>query len=375
MNMAKNFYADFIKQLLAKAGIHINGSNPWDITVHNDAFYERVFKEGSIGLGESYMDGMWECKQLDELMYRIISTNLSEYIKWDFKKAILLIKAKLFNLQSISRSRDVAYKHYDIGNVLYESMLDSRMIYSCAYWENALTLDEAQEAKLDLICRKLKLKAGEMVVDIGCGWGGFARFAAENYQVNVLGITISEEQAKKAASLCAGLSVEIRIQDYRTLEGEFDKVVSIGMFEHVGYKNYQGYMDTVQRILKQDGLFLLHCIGGNHSAIVADPWIDKYIFPNGMIPSIFQIDKATQGKLILEDWHNIGLHYDRTLMEWLRRFTKSWPQLNDKYDQRFYNMWVYYLSCSAASFRAKSNNVWQIVFSQRSSRNAYQSVR
>lgn len=373
--MAKNFYVDFIKQLLSKAGIEINGSQPWDMSIHNDAFYERVFREGSIGLGETYMEGMWDCEQLDECMYRIISTNLADYIKWDFKKALLLIKARMFNLQSVSRSRDVAYKHYDIGNVLYEAMLDSRMIYSCAYWENALTLEEAQEAKLDLICRKLKLKPGEMVVDIGCGWGGFARFAAEKYQVNVLGITISEEQAKKAAIVCAGLPVEIRIQDYRTLEGEFDKVVSIGMFEHVGYKNYQGYMDTVQRILKKDGLFLLHCIGGNRSAIVADPWIDKYIFPNGMIPSIYQIDQATQGKFILEDWHNIGLHYDRTLMEWLKRFKDSWPQLKDKYDQRFYNMWVYYLSCSAASFRAKSNNVWQIVFSQPTSRIAYKSVR
>jgi cyclopropane-fatty-acyl-phospholipid synthase len=369
------FYKDTVNKILKNADIIVNGSRPWDIEVKDDSFYNKVFSQGSLGLGESYMNGLWSCQDLDEFMFRVINGDLANSVSVNFKTFIYVLRSKLFNLQTVRRSRDVAIKHYDIGNELYENMLDKRMIYSCAYWEKATSLEEAQEEKLDLICRKLKLLPGQKVLDIGCGWGGFAKFAAEKYQVEVVGITISEEQAKLARKICEDLPVTILVEDYRNLTESFDRVVSIGMFEHVGYKNYETYMKIVHGVLKKDGLFLLHCIGSNQTVTTADPWINKYIFPNGMIPSVAQIGKAIENKFILEDWQNIGPFYDRTLIEWLNRFKNAWPSIRKKYDERFYKMWVYYLSCCAASFRAKRNDLWQIVFSRVEDNVLYKSVR
>jgi len=321
------------------------------------------------------MDSLWDCEQLDELLFRALRADLENEAPKSLKLAVYLLRSKLFNLQTEKRAWEVGRKHYDAGNDLYEAMLDKRMMYSCAYWEKAGTLDEAQEQKLDLICRKLKLQPGLSVLDIGCGWGGFAAYAAEKYQVEVTGITISKEQAKLARERCQNLPVEIRVQDYRELDEQFDRVVSIGMFEHVGYKNYDTYMQVVKRALKEKGLFLLHCIGGNSSVTATDPWINKYIFPNGMMPSIAQIGRSAEQKFILEDWQNFGVFYDRTLMEWLKRFKNAWNALKDRYDDRFYRMWTYYLCASAASFRAKKTSLWQLVFSQPSNLDYYQSIR
>jgi cyclopropane-fatty-acyl-phospholipid synthase len=248
-------------------------------------------------------------------------------------------------------------------------------MYSCAYWTSAETLDQAQENKLELICQKLKLLPGQRVLDIGCGWGGFAQYAAEKYKVEVVGITISKQQLQLAKDRCANLPVEIRLQDYRGLNEKFDRIVSIGMFEHVGYKNYADYMQTVRNALNDDGLFLLHTIGGNSSLTTIDPWINTYIFPNAMMPSVAQIGQSIENKFILEDWHNLGSHYDLTLMAWMSRFKHAWSQIREKYDERFYRMWIYYLSICAASFRAKRNNLWQIVLSPPTNLNAYVSVR
>lgn len=369
------FYKEFVNNLLKNADIVINGSRPWDIEVQDDSFYKTVFNKGSLGLGESYMDGIWDCQKLDEFMFRVIKGDLANSISLNLKTLLYTLKSKVFNLQSVGKSKEVARRHYDIGNELYENMLDKRMIYSCAYWENAASLEEAQEEKLDLICRKLKLEPGHKVLDIGCGWGGFAKFASEKYQVDVVGITISEEQAKLAKEICKDLPVQILVKDYRSLQERYDRVVSIGMFEHVGYKNYKTYMNVVHRVLEKDGLFLLHCIGGNKTETKTDPWINKYIFPNGMIPSVAQIGKAIEKKFILEDWHNIGPFYDRTLIEWLKRFKNTWPKFSNNYDDRFYKMWIYYLSCCAATFRAKKNDLWQIVFSKAEDNVFYKSVR
>src|SRR5690554_5153264 len=368
------FYKEFVNKLLNNADVVINGSRPWDIKVQDDSFYTVVFNNGSLGLGESYMNGLWDCQHLDEFMFRVIKEDLANSISLNFQSLLYNLKSKVFNLQTVRKSKEVARQHYDIGNELYESMLDKRMIYSCAYWENATSLEEAQEEKLDLICKKLKLEPGHKVLDIGCGWGGFAKFASEKYQVEVIGITISEEQAKVARKICEKLPVTILVEDYRNLTERFDRIVSIGMFEHVGYKNYETYMKIVHQTLKRDGLFLLHCIGSNRTVTSADPWINKYIFPNGMIPSVSQIGKAIENKFILEDWQNIGPFYDRTLLEWLKRFKNTWPTLKNKYDERFYRMWVYYLSCCAASFRAKRNDLWQIVFSRVEDNVLYKSV-
>jgi cyclopropane-fatty-acyl-phospholipid synthase len=242
-------------------------------------------------------------------------------------------------------------------------MLDRRMIYSCGYWKDASTLDEAQEAKLDLACRKLGLEPGMRLLDIGCGWGGMAKFAAERYGVSVVGITVSREQAEYARKLCAGLPIEIQVEDYHAHQGEYDRIVSIGMFEHVGHRNYHTYFRTARRLLKPDGLFLLHTIGGNVSLTRTDPWIEKYIFPNGMIPSPRQITHAIERMFVIEDWHNFGADYDTTLMAWLANFERAWPQLKATYDERFHRMWRYYLMISAATFRTRSDQLFQLLLS------------
>jgi len=266
-----------VETLLAHADVKIGGERPWDIQVHDERLFARVLAEGALGLGESYMDGWWDCERLDEFFQRVLTAELDTKVR-PLREVVWLAQARLLNLQKPSRAYEVGKRHYDIGNDLCERMLDSRLIYSSGYWKEATTLEEAQEAKLEL-------EPGMRVLDIGCGWGGTARYAAERYGVEVVGITVSEEQARHAQHLCRGLPVEIRLQDYRDVEGPFDRVLSLGMFEHVGYKNYVTYMKVVRDCLKEDGLFLLHTIGGNRSVTRANPWTERYIFPNSMLPS------------------------------------------------------------------------------------------
>jgi cyclopropane-fatty-acyl-phospholipid synthase len=351
-----------VEQLLSLADVMIDGDRPWDLRVHDDRLYERVLAQGRLGLGESYMDGWWDCDRVDEFCRWLLEAELDTKVR-PWQDLPHVFRAKLLNLQRPSRAFDVGRHHYDIGNELYRRMLDERMIYSCGYWQDAATLDEAQAAKLDLVCRKLGLRPGMRVLDIGCGWGGTARFAAERYGVSVLGITVSQEQVELARETCAGCDVEIRFQDYRDLEGEFDRVLSLGMFEHVGYKNYRTFMRIVREHLKDDGLFLLHTIGGNRTVASTDPWTERYIFPNSMLPSARQIAAAIERSFVLEDWHSFGTDYDVTLMCWYRNFEDAWPELQERYDERFHRMWRYFLLASAGSFRARKNQVWQIVLS------------
>ena len=351
-----------VEQLLSFADVGINGHRPWDIHVHNEYFYIMVLRSGSLGLGETYMEKMWDSRQLDEFIYRVIKADLPRKIH-SSADYLFFLQAILMNLQSPSRAYEVGERHYDIGNDLYRLMLDRRMIYSCGFWKHATSLDEAQEAKLDMVCRKLGLTPGMRVLDIGCGWGGMAKFAAENYGVDVVGITISHEQAALAKERCAGLPIDIRLQDYRNLDGNFDRILSLGMFEHVGYKNYRIFMATVHRLLKDNGLFLLHTIGNNQTQKTTDCWIHKYIFPNSMLPSASQITRAYEEFFVLEDWHNFGADYDKTLMHWFDNFNESWQTLENSYDERFYRMWKYYLLSCAGSFRARKYQLWQIVLS------------
>ncbi|MGD8868248.1 MAG: cyclopropane fatty acyl phospholipid synthase [Gemmatimonadales bacterium] len=363
-----------VEELLAKADVAINGVRPWDIRVHEDGLYARVLAEGALGLGESYMDGWWDCDQLDEFFRRILAAELDRQVK-PTADLLRVARAKLLNRQNPRRAYEIGRRHYDIGNDLYERMLDERMIYSCGYWKDAATLDEAQEAKLDLVCRKLGLTSGMRVLDIGCGWGGTARFAAERYGVEVMGITVSKEQASHAEELCRGLPVEIRLQDYRDLEGLYDRVLSLGMIEHVGYKNYRTYLEAVRRCLGDDGLFLVQTIGGNASVTRTNAWTERYIFPNSMLPSAQQITEAAEGLFVLEDWHSFGADYDKTLLSWHRNFEAAWPALRKEYGDRFYRMWRYYLLSSAGGFRARSTQLWQIVLSPKGVPGGYRSVR
>lgn len=363
-----------VKKLLALAGITVNGSRPWDITVHNAGVYQRILADGSVGLGESYMDGWWDCKALDQFFFRVLRADLATKIEPNAKLLIAILKAKLFNLQRKSRAFVIGEKHYDIGNDLYTAMLDKRLTYTCGYWKNAKNLDEAQEAKLDLVCRKLGLKPGQKVLDIGCGWGSFAKYAAEKYKAKVVGITVSQEQVKLAKQLCKGLPVEIKLQDYRDVNEQFDHIVSLGMFEHVGEKNYRAYMEVAYRCLKDDGLFLLHTIGDS-TGTRGNLWILKYIFPAGVIPWPKEIAEAVEGLFTIEDWHNFGADYDPTLMAWFRNFDKQWGTLKANYGERFYRMWKYYLLSCAGGFRARHNELWQIVLSKKGVMGGYQSVR
>lgn len=368
-------FKHFVQEILSDAGIVINGLQPWDIQVMNEGLYQRVFKEGSLGLGESYMDGWWECGKLDEFFCKVLAVNPEEKIRKNWKLLLHHMRSIILNKGRKSRAFRVGEKHYDIGNELYRLMLDKRMAYSCGYWKNAKTLDEAQEAKLELICRKLNLQPGMKVLDIGCGWGSFAKYAAEKYKVSIVGVTVSKEQMELGRELCKGLPVEIRLQDYRDLNEKFDHVVSVGMFEHVCYKNYRTYMQTVHRCLKDNGLFLLHTIGNNQSRVSTDPWMDKYIFPHSLVPSMKQISASAESLFIIEDWHNFSADYDPTLMVWFNNFDRNWNTLKDKYDTRFYRMWKYYLLSCAGLFRARAMQLWQIVLSKSGVPGGYYSIR
>jgi cyclopropane-fatty-acyl-phospholipid synthase len=370
-----NRYKEMAKSILAIADVDIDGSDPWDIQVHNEDFYQRVFSQGTLGLGESYMDGWWDCKHLDEFFDRVLRARLDIHLQKNWKLISSVLLARLFNRQSKNRAFQIGEKHYDLGNDLFENMLDSRLAYSCGYWNGADTLDTAQEQKLDLICRKLGLQPGMKVLDIGCGWASFIKYAAEKYGAEVVGITVSKEQVEYGQEICKGLPVDIRLQDYRDVNEQFDYIVSVGMIEHVGYKNYRTYMEMVYRCLKDDGLFLLHTIGGNRSVKATDPWIDKYIFRNGMLPSIQQLGAAIEGLFIMEDWHNFSADYDRTLMSWYKNFTANWDKISANYSDRFYRMWEYYLLSCAGSFRARSNQLWQIVLAKRGVTGGYKSIR
>jgi cyclopropane-fatty-acyl-phospholipid synthase len=354
-----------VAQILAPADVMINGDRPWDIQVHTPKFFERVLSGGSLALGESYMDGWWDCTALDQFFTKILGSRLDQSVKTHWLPLLWFrLRSKLFNAQNRSKAYIIGKRHYDQGNHLFSKMLDRGMNYSCAYWDNAQTLEDAQRAKLDLTCCKMGIGPGMKVLDIGCGWGGFAKYAAQTYGAQVHGITVSREQVDYAQAICQGLDVDIQFKDYREVSGTFDRIVSIGMFEHVGSRNYRTFMRVVHRRLAADGLFLLHTIGRNTSTHTTDPWVAKYIFPNSMLPSAKQITAAAERLFVLEDWHSFGQYYDPTLLSWDRNFTQHWSELQHEYDERFYRMWRYYLLSSAGAFRARRNQVWQIVFSK-----------
>lgn len=362
--MAKEMFKNILTRMLSNAGVTVNGKETWDIQVHNEDFYQKTLSEGSLGLGESYMAQWWDSPQPDEFITRLLRSNIEHQLKPGFRLKMDILLSRIFNRQQPGAAFRNGSRHYDIGNDLFSMMLDKRMAYTCGFWNNAQTLNEAQENKLDLSCRKLRLRPGMHVLDVGCGWGSFAKFAAERYGVKVTGITISKEQAVLGREICKGLPVDIRVMDYRSLREKFDAVVSIGMFEHVGYKNYRTYMKTVHQSLKDDGLFLLHCIGANRSHTLTDPWINKYIFPNSLIPSIRQIGEAIEGLFVMEHWENFSVDYDKTLMAWYENVSANWERLKEKYDATFFRMWKYYLLSCAGAFRSRSNQLWQVVLSK-----------
>jgi cyclopropane-fatty-acyl-phospholipid synthase len=365
---------EIITTLLARAGVTINGSNPWDVHVHNDDLYARIMHEPHLGLGESYMDGWWDVPRLDEFIFKVLRANLeNELLNWTI--VMHYVKSAILNYQTKSRSLKVAQKHYDIGNDLYKFMLGTSMAYTCAYWKDAKTLDEAQEAKFELVCKKIGIKPGMKVLDLGCGFGSFLKYAAEHHGISGVGINISKEQIKYAEESCAGLPIEFQLKDYREAAGTFDRVVSIGLTEHIGHKNYRTFLTIARDRMVDDGLFLLHTIGSNVSTVATDPWTNRYIFPNGHLPSIKQLGGAMERLFVMEDWHNFGADYDKTLMAWHANFATNWDKIKHGYDERFYRMWSYYLLSCAGAFRARKPQLWQVVLSKKGVLGGYHSVR
>jgi cyclopropane-fatty-acyl-phospholipid synthase len=361
----------YVAALLRAAGIEINGSNPWDLQVQDERLYARVLAHGTLGAGEAYMDGWWDAAKLDEFFVRIHAGRIDRRLVTTGMLAQVAL-SKLANQQGRWLSKRVARKHYDLSNELYSLMLGRTMQYTCAYYgpDGAdQTLDEAQDRKLDLIARKLRLRPGMSVLELGGGFGGLARHLAIHHGCRVVSYNISREQVEFARAWCDGLPVEFRLQDYREAASDpqtYDRVVSIGLMEHVGPKNYRSFFELARARLAPGGLALVHTIGGNVSMVTTDPWISRYIFPGGVIPSEQQLTAAKEGLFVLEDWHNFGPDYDRTLLAWDENFRAAVPKLgkHPAMDERFYRLWRYYLNSCAGAFRARTLNLWQLVLSR-----------
>jgi len=364
-----------VRTLFSRAGVTINGDQPWDVQVHEEKFYRRLLNEGSLGFGESYVEGWWDAEALDECVFRLLRARIDRQVRPGLKLIWKHLIWRLFNMQSKARSKKAIGRHYDLDNDLFFSFLDPYHQYSCGYFYKTQDLATAQEQKLELICQKLQLSPGDEVLDIGCGWGGLAKYMTEHYGCRVTGITLSEEQARYAREFCKGLPVRIRLKDYRDVREKYDKIVSVGMFEHVGYKNHRNLLKIVRQALRDEGLFLLHTIGIDRPIVHNDPWMVKYIFPNSQIPSLNQLAKAAEGLFVMEDWHNFGHHYAQTLKAWHDNFVHHWSNLRDRYDERFFRLWTYYLQAGRGNFMARRNQLWQVVFAKEGVPGGYASVR
>lgn len=349
-----------VRLALRGSGIAFDGHAPWDPQIHDARAFRRMALDHSIGAGESYMDGWWDCPALDQFFFRLFRTRVG-----DDPRPVLNVLSQLaprvLNLQSAARSERVNREHYDLGVDLYEAMLDARMVYTCGYWEGASSLEEAQTNKLELVCRKLGLRPGMRVLDIGCGFGSFLKYAAEHHGIEGVGYTLSRSQHDYAQRSCQQLPVEVRFGDYRTIEGRFDRIASIGMFEAVGQKNIRTFMEVMHRVLDPDGAALLHTIGKDVPRAASSHWVDKYIFPNGYIPELGEMVEGLEGLFRIEDLHNFGPDYDRTLMAWHDRFQAAWPRLEPRYGRRFRRMWEFYLLLFAGGFRAREWELWQLL--------------
>ena len=341
-----------------------------------DAFWAKLGTRTRVGFGESYVDGDWDCDDLVGL-FSLVGRNLETTGEHPTLK-------RLYRLQELRPDRrprqtqDVAkdsiLAHYDLGNDLFELMLDPTMAYSCAYWERpGMTLEEAQRAKVRHVCEKLDLGPGDQVLEIGCGWGGFAIQAATEYGCRVTGLTLSPSQAGLARERveAAGLSgrVEIREQDYRLTEGRFTKIASIEMFEAIGLAEYDNYFSAIDRLLTRGGLACIQTIGvpdWRFERYRRRPdWIQQTIFPGSLLPSLESIAKAVAGtQLQINGVEEIGFGYARTLREWRENVDRNVEQIRSLgYDERFLRLWRFYLTYCEAGFAIRSLRDMQIVLS------------
>jgi cyclopropane-fatty-acyl-phospholipid synthase len=374
-----------IRALTDRADVGFQGERPWDLQVHNPRLYGDLLNRGSLALGEGYVNGDWDCGALDVLFTRLLSQPACRQVAMGSQPLARLLgqaqqlAERWVNWQSRSRAHMVGQHHYDIDDRVYGAMLDSRRLYSCGYWQDAADLETAQLHKLQRICQKLELSPGQRLLDIGCGWGGLAVHAARHHGVEVVGITVSAQQASYCRDHSGELPIEVLLCDYRSdlvkQQGRFDRVVSVGMLEHVGRRNDRAYFEVINAQLAADGLALIQTIGSHDTNRALDPWINTYIFPNGRLPSAQQLCHGFEPWFLLEDWENFGADYDITLLAWWRNFERAWPQLMDELGDQFFRVWKYYLLSCAGFFRSGQGQLWQVVLSKKGSGRSYRSIR
>lgn len=368
----------FFQNLLTGTDVNIvrptDEARPWDIVIRSSDFYTRILRDGVTGAAEGYVAGDWDCSDIADLTDRIYRANIAERLGTNKGFALRLAAQHIVSRFDRSAADEVAKRHYDLPPLLFERMLGERQVYSCGYWpEEVETLDQAQEAKLALIAQKLQVEPGMRVLDIGGGAGGLAGFLAAHYGVKVVNTGVSREQIDLANRKYADLDVENRFQDYREInDGPYDRIVSVGMFEHVGKKprNYKKFMGVVQRNLAEDGIFLLHTIGTHVSkAATSTRWVDENIFPNSRIPTYEQIARAVGDRFVVHHEENIGPHYDPTLLAWNDNFEQHWEEIQShphfkENPEAFRRMWRLYLLGSAGMFRAGRLQVWQFIMTR-----------
>jgi cyclopropane-fatty-acyl-phospholipid synthase len=363
--MSKSISQRVIESILEPQDIHINGNRPWDMVVRDERVFRDIVTRGSLGLGNAYTQGWWDSPALDEWMYRVSQSpalRSARTLTHIIPNALATASEFLYNTQSLPRSQHVLKKHYELNLPLFANMLDPLMQYSCAHFGNTKTLPEAQVEKLDLIARKLEISERDTLLDIGSGWGGLAKYFSENKGCSVTGINISQKQIQFSEKFAPSQKVSFQNRDYRQIEGIFDKVVSVGMFEHVGPQNYRAFMKSAHKALRPGGLLLIQSITKSTSDKICDPWIKRNIFPNSHIPSLAQVSAAAEDLFVLESVQNIGEHYDKTLMCWHKNFTKNWEKISPSFDSAFQRKWTYYLLTCAGVFRARELGCCQVLF-------------
>ncbi len=353
-------------------GEHSFGSGEPSVVwkIQNSGTLSKIVRNPLLNLGETYIDQEWDVPdgRLSDLL-TVLRSNVEESLS--VRSPLFFIPAILQSWNNIRASmRNVAH-HYDLDEKLFRTFLDTDMHYSCAYFrEPEMSLEDAQQAKCEHIAKKLCLKPNAKVLDIGSGWGSLAMHLAENYDVFVTGITLSQEQLsvarQRAAERNLGNRVQFELQDYRQHEGEYDGVVSVGMFEHVGKHNFLNYFSKVKSLLKRDGLALIHTIGSHAPPTSTNPWIRRHIFPGGYIPSLSEASVAVEKSgLVFNDIEVWRRHYAGTLEEWNRRFQQVRDQFVDSHGEKFCRMWEFYLCASQTAFELATLLVYQLQLGHR----------